>query len=97
MNCLGQIIDVLGKLVVSHRICIRMFVDLNAEEVSRQVPPQGQTNRKRWAYLWGKQTEVSRWWTNRGVTRGSAVRLQARQESSKEDRLEEDSEVQRRG
>ena len=46
--------------------------------LSRQVPPQGQTNKESaGAYLWGKQTKVLRWCANRGAARGSAVRLQA--------------------
>ena len=74
-----------------------MVIASHGSRVTAGAATRTNKQRKRWAYLWGKQTEVSQWCANRGVTRGSAVRLQARQESSKEDRLEEDSEVQRRG
>ena len=56
-------------------------VQLGLRIIQRNVTAGAATRtnkqRKRWAYLWGKQTEVSRWCANRGVTRGSAVRLQA--------------------
>ena len=81
MNLADNDDDLLLAAEPMHDRTIGLTDNLRREEMLVRVTAGAATGtnkqKKRWAYLWGKQTEVSRWCANRGVTRGSAVRLQA--------------------